>query len=133
MKPTVLILAALAIFCARSAYAQSDFLTLQENVDPSGTALMCPTRPNTYVDCADVEPLPGAPGTTSASVTSPASATSPPLRFSAHRGRERHRHREAAGRAWEDRLYLHAHGERHHRERRIERPSHSHSRGMWVE
>jgi hypothetical protein len=62
MKPTALILAALAVFCAYPAYAQSDFLTLQENVDPSGTALMCPTRPNTYVDCEDVEPLPGAAG-----------------------------------------------------------------------
>jgi hypothetical protein len=127
MKPTALILAAVAVFGAHPAYAQSDFLTLQENVDPSGTALMCATRPNAYVDCADVEPLSGAPGTTSASRTSP-------LRLSAHRGRERHRHREAAGRALQDRLYLHAHGERHHRGRQSEHAAgHSHSRGMWVE
>jgi hypothetical protein len=127
MKTSALIVAALAIFWAHPVYAQSDFLTLQENVDPSGTALMCPTRPNTYVDCADVEPLPGAPGATSAS------GTTPPLRLSAHRWRERHRHREAAEHAWQDRLYLHAHGERHHREHRSEHAGHSHSRGMWVQ
>ena len=40
------------------AHAQTDFVTLEENVDASGTALMCPTRTNDYVDCADAGTLP---------------------------------------------------------------------------
>lgn len=58
MRPTALFLATLAALSAQFVHAQGDFLTLQDNVDPSGTELMCPTQPNNYVDCADVGALP---------------------------------------------------------------------------
>lgn len=58
MKRTALLLTALAALWAAPAHAQTDFVTLQENVDASGTALMCPTRANNYVDCADAGTLP---------------------------------------------------------------------------
>jgi hypothetical protein len=103
------------------AHAQGDFLTLEDNVDPSGTELMCPTRPSNYVDCADVGPLPGVPSGTSASGTWP-------RRLSAHRGRERHRHREASGHAWHERLYLRARGGRQRHAGKDDHAHHGHSR-----
>ena len=124
MKYTALLLAGLAALWAHPAPAQSDFLTLEENVDASGTALMCPTHANDYVDCADVEPLPSVPGS-ALGLRAP--------RLSAHQGRDRHRHREASGHASHDRLYLRARGDRQHRKGKSERAGHSHSRGMWVE
>ncbi len=126
MRPTALFLATLAALSAQFVHAQGDFLTLQDNVDPSGTELMCPTQPNNYVDCADVGALPSVPSRASASGTSP-------RQLSAHRGRDRHRHHEASGPAARDRLYLRARGDRHHREGQGEHAGHSHSRGMWVE
>jgi hypothetical protein len=58
MQRTALLLTAVAALWAAPAHAQTDFLTLQENVDASGTALMCPTRADNYVDCADAGTLP---------------------------------------------------------------------------
>ena len=52
MKRAAILLTALAALWAAPTHAQTDFLTLQENVDASDTALMCPTRADNYVDCA---------------------------------------------------------------------------------
>ena len=49
MKRAAIFLTALAALWAAPAHAQTDFLTLQENVDASDTALMCPTRADNYV------------------------------------------------------------------------------------
>jgi hypothetical protein len=108
MKRTTLVLAALAALSAVPARAQTDFLTLQENVDASGTTLMCPTRADNYVDCADAGtlPVPSARGGTAHEAQ--------PRRLMAHGGHERHGRREARHRGWQDHLYLRAHGERRH-------------------
>ena len=58
MKRAAILLTALAALWAAPTHAQTDFLTLQENVDASDTALMCPTRADNYVDCADAGTLP---------------------------------------------------------------------------
>ena len=58
MKRAAILLTALAALWAAPTHAQTDFLTLQENVDASDTALMCPTRTDNYVDCADAGTLP---------------------------------------------------------------------------
>jgi hypothetical protein len=109
MKRTALLLTALAALWAAPAHAQTDFLTLQENVDASGTALMCPTRADNYVDCADAGTLPVP------SVRGRAVALGQPRLTMAHHGLDRHGRREARRRGWQDHLYLRAHGEWRHR------------------
>ena len=108
MKRTALLLAAVAALWAAPAHAQTDFLTLQENVDASGTALMCPTRADNYVDCADAGTLPVP------SMRGRAAAPGQARLATAHHGHDRH---EARRRGWQDHLYLRAHGEGQHRGR----------------
>ena len=91
---------------------QTDFLTLQENVDASGTALMCPTRADNYVDCADAGTLPVP------SMRGRAAALGQPRLATAHHGHDRRGRREARRRGWQDHLYLRAHGEGQHRGRK---------------
>ena len=112
MKRTALLLAAVAALWAAPAHAQTDFLTLQENVDASGTALMCPTRADNYVDCADAGTLPVP------SMRGRAAAPGQPRLATAHHGHDRHSRREARRRGWQDHLYLRAHGEGQHRGRK---------------
>jgi hypothetical protein len=112
MKRTALLLAAVAALWAAPAHAQIDFLTLQENVDASGTALMCPTRADNYVDCADAGTLPVP------SMRGRAAAPGQPRLATAHHGHDRHSRREARRRGWQDHLYLRAHGEGQHRGRK---------------
>jgi hypothetical protein len=102
IKRIALLLAALAAWPAATAHAQSVFLTLEENIDASGTALMCPRRANDYIDCADVDAWPNATG------------RAEPRQLTAHAKRDRRARREARHRGWQDRLYLHARGERRH-------------------
>ncbi len=118
MKRTAILLAAVAALWAAPAHAQTDFLTLQENVDASGTALMCPTRADNYVDCADAGTLPVP------SMRGRAAAPGQPRLATADHGHDRHSRREARRRGWQDHLYLRAHGEGQHRGRkgRLRRP-----------
>jgi hypothetical protein len=120
MKRTALLLAAVAALWA--APAQTDFLTLQENVDASGTALMCPTRADNYVDCADAGTLPVP------SMRGRAAAPGQPRLATAHHGHDRHSRREARRRGWQDHLYLRAHGEGQHRGRKGDYAGRGHSR-----
>ena len=98
MKRTALLLAAVAALWAAPAHAQIDFLTLQENVDASGTALMCPTRADNYVDCADAGTLPVP------SMRGRAAALGQPRLATAHHGHDRRGRREARRRGWQDHL-----------------------------
>lgn len=118
MKRIALLLAALAALPAAPARAQTDFLTLEENIDASGTALMCPRRANSYIDCADAGalPVPNATGRAEA------------RQFTAHRTHDRRGRREARHRGWQDRLYLHAHGERRHGSGKADHGDQGHAR-----
>jgi len=118
MKRIALLLLALAALPAASARAQTNFLTLEENIDASGTALMCPRRANNYIDCADVGtlPVPNATG------------RAEPRQFEAHRTHDRRGRREARHRGWQDRLYLHAHGERRRGGGKADYSDHGHAR-----
>lgn len=121
MKRAAILLTALAVLWAAPAHAQTDFLTLQENVDASGTALMCPTRADNYVDCADAGtlPVPSVRGR---------AALGQPRRTTAHHGHDRHSRREAHRRGLQDHLYLRAHGEGRHRGGAGDHAGHGHSR-----
>ena len=119
MKRTALLLAAVAALWAAPAHAQTDFLTLQENVDASGTALMCPTRADNYVDCAGAGTLPVP------SMRGRAAAPGQARLATAHHGHDRH---EARRRGWQDHLYLRAHGEWRHRGGKGDYAGHGHSR-----
>jgi hypothetical protein len=121
MKQIALLLAVLAALPAAAVRAQTDFLTLEENIDASGTALMCPRRANDYVDCADAEALPVPNATGWAAI-----AEARQLR--SHGKRDRHARREARHHGWQDRLYLHAHGERRHGGGKGDHADHGHSR-----
>jgi hypothetical protein len=121
MKRAAIFLTALAALWAAPAHAQTDFLTLQENVDASGTALMCPTRADNYVDCADAGTLPVPSARGRAALGQPRLAT-------AHHGHDRHSRREARRRGWQDHLYLRAHGEGRHRGGAGDHAGHGHSR-----
>jgi hypothetical protein len=123
MKRTALLLAAVAALWAAPAHAQTDFLTLQENVDASGTALMCPTRADNYVDCADAGTLPVP------SMRGRAAAPGQARLATAHHGHDRHSRREARRRGWQDHLYLRAHGDWQHRGRKVDYAGRAHSRG----
>jgi hypothetical protein len=116
MKRIALLLAALAAWPAAPAHAQSVFLTLEENIDASGTALMCPRRANDYIDCAEAETLPNATGRVE------------PRQFTARAKRDRRARREARRHGWQDRLYLRAHGERRHGGGKGDHTSNGHAR-----
>src|SRR4029077_16859297 len=118
-KRTALLLTAVAALWAAPAHAQTDFLTLQEQVDASGTALMCPTRADNYVDCADAGTLPVP------SMRGRAAAPGQARLATAHHGHDRH---EARRRGWQDHLYLRAHGEWRHRGGKGDYAGHGHSR-----
>ena len=121
MKRIALLLAALAVWPAAPAHAQSDFLTLEENIDASGTALMCPRRTNDYIDCAEAGTLPVPNASGKAAV-----AETRPLR--SHGKRARRARREARHHGWQDRLYLRAHGERRHGGGKGDHTSNGHAR-----